>query len=127
VNPRLVLAMIVAPVAAALAYGSLLYWQFQEMQPKPENAAFFFPGFLAGLLFEVFALLPLLLVLRRVPKGRPILFAVVGFLLWALFIFAFNAMVMPLEYVLRAMVPMLPPGVALLLVFGAAMYWRADA
>ena len=119
--------MIAAPIAAALTYGALLYWQFQQMQPKPENAAFFFPGFLAGLLFEVFALLPLLLVLRRIPKGKHITFAAVGFLLWALFVFAFNAMVMPLEHVLGSMVPMLPPGVALLLVFGAAMYWRADA
>jgi hypothetical protein len=136
VNSRTVAALLLAPIACSLASGVLILWGAESPEGSHSRLLFvaFFAGIMYGALFEVFALLPLLLVLRRMQKSTRGTLFTGGALLWGavviLYVFAnseFSWLQLPLSAFGSFLVPLLLPGLVLVLVFAFVAQGRQNA
>lgn len=128
-NGRTLLALVVAPVACALAFA---LWFVMAAAADPARASFailLLPGLTAGTVFEIFALLPLLYWLRQrgsLSRGR---FIVIGLLLWAV---AASLQVwitaeVPFLHAIAVLPMLMIPGLALVIVFAFAISYMPAA
>jgi len=127
VKSRLILALILVPLAAALSYAAVLHLQFKDMEPRPTNVHFFWPGVAVGVAFEMLVLVPLWLVLRRLGVASFAAFVAVGLVLWIFLSFAVYAALMPLREALQTAAPSVLFGAVMVLVFAALAVRRTDA
>lgn len=124
---RLTLALILVPLAAALSYAAALHLQFKDMEPAPSNVDFFWPGFAAGLAFELLVLVPLFFALRRWGKDSFGAFVAAGLVLWVMLSFTVYAVVMPMTEALQTTVPTMLFGAVMVFVFAALAVRRTQA
>ena len=83
-NPRVVTALILAPIACALVLGAWLSLGLRRPESSEPGLtiAALAPGLMYGALFEVFALLPLFLLLKRAHMASRLALVGFGTLLW---------------------------------------------
>jgi len=123
---RFVLAMILAPLVGGAVFGAWVYWGMHGGHSQPGLALLMLllPGTIYGAAFEVFVLLPLLLLIRRRrwPTRGPLIAG--GALAWIAIVFlniwgtsetGLSGWTLP--DIAAAFLPLVVPGVVLVLVF----------
>lgn len=125
---RTVLALTVAPLAAAFVYALALIATTTNVpvQVRPSLVGGIVTGLAVGLVFEVVALLPLALVVRTLPRARIYLF-LGGSLIWLAVSLVFSLRAMGWFSAVATTVQLLPPGIVLVAVFAALVKLRQRA
>lgn len=125
---RTVLALIVAPLAAAFVYALALVATTTNVpvEVRPSLVGGIVTALAVGLVFEVVALLPLALVVRTLPRARIYLF-LGGSLIWFAVSLVFSLRAMGWFSAVATTVQLLPPGIVLVAVFAALVRLRQRA
>ena len=120
-NGRILAASILGPLASSIVAGLLMLFGLDRSEVSEEVSLFvyFLPGLTYGALFVVFALLPLLFVLRRIQVASRITLIAAGLGLWVLAVALITAPAWGLSLHVwpGLVIPLLVPGVVLVLVF----------
>src|SRR4051812_11800070 len=125
-NGRVLAALIAAPAACGAIFPAWMHWGLQRSSSQSEVSSFvlFVPGMMYGALFEVIALLPLLLLARRLRWPIMRTLVVGGVILWAVAILVNSWATSEVALwdltptdVATIHFPLMLPGAALVLVF----------
>ena len=130
-NGRIVAASILAALACGIVAGVLMLLGLDRSEVSQEGhlLVYFLPGLTYGALFVVFALMPLLFILRRRQIASRTALMLGGVGLWVLLVVLVTASAwnLPLGAWLNLVLPLLLPGVASVLVFAFVAGGRANA
>jgi hypothetical protein len=121
---RIVAAAVLASLACGATSGALILLGIDRVEGSTELPLYFFflPGMSYGALFVIFVLLPLLLVLRNRHMATRTAVTCWGLVLWVLLVALLTATAwnLPLRAWLGLIIPLLIPGIVLVLVFSLA-------
>jgi hypothetical protein len=125
-NARTVAALVIAPITCGLVFGAWLLWGLDrsESHGRPHLFVLFLPGMMYGALFEVLVLLPLSVVLRRLGRSTNGPLVVCGIVCWIAAVLLNTLATSELQLsqfglreISAVFLPLIFPGVALVLVF----------
>ena len=131
-NRQIVVALLLAPVACGLARALwILLWigRAEHFEDGVVMGAFL-PGLLSGVVFEVVALMPLLLLLRHIGRVSRSNLVIFGFALWTvaallLYFWPFHDLLLRHSTMLLPLI--LLPGAVLVVVFSLLAYRAQQA